>query len=142
VIDQLYIPIAVILCVLFETIRIKVMHGKVVNIKKSITRAIAAALFVAIALIAKPWQNGNNWFTAILFVVMYLIAYAGCRGTLYDPLLNVWALNRTLWQDSTTTNSKQDAWERKKKIRTYQQRALYAGLWVVFGVLYELSKKM
>jgi hypothetical protein len=141
-IDQLYIPIAVLLCVVFETIRIKIMHGKVVNIKKIYTKAIAVALFIAIAFIAKPWQHGNNWFTAILFVLMYGIAYGGCRGTIYDPLLNVLALKRTLWQDSTTTNSKQDQEEQRRKMSTYQQRALYAGVWVVFGVLYELSKKM
>jgi hypothetical protein len=141
-IDQLYIPLAVLLCVVFETIRIKVMHGKVVNIKKIYTKAIAVALFIAIAFIVKPWQHGNNWFTAILFVLMYGIAYGGCRGTIYDPLLNVLALKRTLWQDSTTTNSKQDQEEQRRKISTYHQRALYAGVWVVFGVLYELSKRM
>lgn len=140
--DQLLIIAAVLLCVAAETIRIKVMHGKVVNISKKITRRIAAGLFAVIVVICKPWHDVNHWLIAIPLIAVYAVSYAGCRGTLYDPLLNVIALKRKLWQDSTTTNSKHDQEEQRRKISTYQQRALYAGVWIVFATIYELSKRM
>jgi hypothetical protein len=141
-VDQLLIISAVLLCIAIETIRIKVMHGKVVNISKKITRRIAAGLFVVIVLVCQPWKDVEHWWIAIPLITVFAIAYAGCRGTLYDPLLNVLALKRKLWQDSTTTNSRHDQEEQRRKINTYQQRALYAGIWLVFAAIYELSKIM
>lgn len=135
-ITYILVIVAVLLCWVAEAIRIKVMHGKVVNVSKRITRIIAYCLFIPVVFIGKPWLFGF-WACASLVGM-----YVGCRGTLYDPLLNIFPLKRKWWQDSETTNSNGDRFERELKIRTYQQRALYLGLWLVCIGIYELSKKI
>jgi len=140
--DHILIISAVLLCFIIETIRIKVKHGKVVNINKTATKAIAVVLFIVIVVLGKTWQYGGNWFTAILFILLYGFMYGASRGVLYDPLLNVFALKRKWWADSFTTNSNGDRLEQRRKINTYQQRAMYLGLWIVCIALFEICKRM
>lgn len=137
---HLYLMIAVLLCWLIEAFRIKISYGKVVNLDKTITKVIAVVLFLIAIIIDKTWENGDSIVTGCLYIIPCALIYGGCRGTLYDPLLNIFPLKRKWWQDSYTTNSKTDKEERRRKISTYQQRALYLGVWIFSIVLFEVSK--
>lgn len=129
---NLYITIAVILSFLVETVRIKAEHGKVVNINHNWSVAIAVALFIPIPFILQLW----HWQAVVL-----ILSCIGCRGTLYDPGLNM-CLGRYLDGESDTSNSKIDAKEKERKINFWMQRLLYLLLWVVSYFLYFISLKI
>ncbi|HLO37985.1 MAG TPA: hypothetical protein VK173_05840 [Lacibacter sp.] len=135
--------LAVLLCVGIEAIRIKVMHGKVVNISKRITRRIAAALFIAVIVVMslfvwKQWLwNMWAWWKWPLILIVLSVEYVGIRGVLYDPLLNI-VRKLKYFNDSTTTNSKTDQREQRYRINFWVQRLIYLGITALAVTLYLL----
>jgi len=129
---NVYLTIAVILSFLFETLRIKAEHGKVVNINHNWTVVIAVVLFATIPFILHLW----HWQAVIL-----VLSAVGCRGTLYDPGLNL-CLNRYIDYESDSTTSRTDRKEKKRKVGFWMQRLLYLLLWVVSYFLYFITLKI
>lgn len=122
--------ISVFILPLIEWVRYKIEYGKKPNLDKYLTVTI-----VVIVWIIQVWiMNLFTWR-----IIFFAFSCFGIRGTFYDPSLNKF-LGRGITDESKTTNSKTDQFEQKKKISFLWQRVLYAGVAIVFGVLYELSK--
>lgn len=123
-----------VLLAFIESIRIKAVHGKVLNVKKVWSVAGAVAAFVLLVIIFKQWN---------LFIICIGLSCIGIRGVFYDPSLNIF-LGRYLDQDGDTSNSKTDRAERKRKISFWMQRLLYLilaaagyGLFIVSHLIFK-----
>lgn len=129
----IYTIVAIILSVLIESIRIRASYGKVQNVNKVVSFTIGAALFgVCLALMYTDYY----YTPGIIEVVLYGIFYASVRGSLYDPLLNLWT-DKELEYVSTNTNSIVDWIERTGlKWGFWTERLIYLLLTVLTGLLY------
>lgn len=126
-----FILVSAILLPFIEWCRWRKEFGKKVNLNKRATAAIAFASFLLVCLFFGLFQ----W--PVLF---FALCCLGIRGVFYDPALNLF-FDRYIDEISTTTNSWIDHREQQMKISFWMQRILYAGVAVVFGILYELIKK-
>jgi hypothetical protein len=124
--------VSILLLPAIERWRFNASYGKVVNLNKKITVAIAIAAW----LIMCGFLGLYEWA-----VIFFALACFGIRGMFYDPSLNLF-LGRYIDAESETTNSKTDKAERKLNIGFWWQRLIYLGIAVVFAVLYELTKLM
>lgn len=125
----IYLTIAAILCAIIEWARWKISYGKYKNLNKSYTYAIAIGLFIACCFtIGWSWQ-----------IIFLIPCFGGIRGTLYDPLLNIF-MDRYIDEESYTTNSWIDQKEQQRKINFWLQRIIYLAVAVVFALLFEWSK--
>lgn len=115
-----------------EWLRYKNEYGKKANLDKWGSIAIAAVVWLL-----QVWAMDMFQWAVVLFAICCICI----RGVFYDPALNLF-LGRYIDQESRTTNSKTDQWERRKKISFWWQRALYLLAAVAFGVAYELVKLM
>jgi len=129
----LYTITAVLLSILIESVRIRVSYGKVQNINKVVSFTIGAALFgVCLALIYTDYY----YTPGLIEVALYGLFYASVRGTLYDPLLNLWT-GKELEYVSTNTNSIVDWIERVGlKIGFWTERIVYFVISIATGLLY------
>lgn len=120
------------ICAGIEWLRIKVSHGEVENINKLWSVTIGV-IFFAISLAASV-----NYYDDILpgHVLTYALYYAGCRGLIYDPLLNAF---RGLRLDyfSDHTNSLLDNLSRNLG-GFYALRAISILFMLIFGYLWHL----
>lgn len=126
-----FILIAALLLPFIEWCRYKNEYGKKPNLDKRVTTAIAVVCFLLLCWAFRLFQ----WP-----VIFFALSCLGIRGVFYDPALNLF-FGRYIDEISTTTNSWIDHREQQMKISFWMQRFLYAGVAVVFGILYELIKK-
>jgi hypothetical protein len=101
-----------------ESIRIKVVHGKVLNVKKVWSVAGAIAAFIITVAIFSQW----DWY-----VLCLAFACIGVRGIFYDPALNLFR-GEYIDYESQSTNSKADKAERRNGVNFWQQRLIYLGI--------------
>jgi hypothetical protein len=124
--------ISAILCAVIEYIRIKVTHGKVANISKFWSVTIAFVFFgLCLAL-------SVDYYDYILphHVLFYGLYFVGCRGLIYDVVLN---LLRGLKYNyiSSTTNSIFD----RIFVRRYTffvLKIVFLLIMIIFGGLWQL----
>jgi hypothetical protein len=124
--------ISAILCAVIEYIRIKVTHGKVANISKFWSVTIAFVFFgLCLAL-------SVDYYDYILphHVLFYGLYFVGCRGLIYDVVLN---LLRGLKYNyiSSTTNSIFD----RIFVRRYTffvLKIVFLIIMIIFGGLWQL----
>ena len=124
--------ISAILCAVIEYIRIKVAHGKVANISKFLSVTIAFVFFgFCLAL-------SVDYYDYILphHVLFYGLYFVGCRGLIYDVVLN---LLRGLKYNyiSNTTNSLIDRIFTNKYSFIVIKFA-YLLIMIIFGGLWQL----
>jgi uncharacterized membrane protein (DUF2068 family) len=99
----LYPIISAIVCALIDSIRIRVSHGRLINIGKTITFIVGAILYgVSLALSVDYYDEIGLWH-----VLIFGIYYASIRGIIYDPVLNV-LRGLNISYKSKTTNSQID----------------------------------
>lgn len=127
-----FILISSLLLPFIEWCRWKKEFGEKPNLDKRVTVAIAVLAWLLMCWAFRLF----NWA-----VPFFALSCFGIRGTFYDPALNLF-FGRYIDQESETTNSKTDHFERKSKISFIWQRVLYLGVAVVFALLYELTKKI
>lgn len=131
-------PLHIFITALVEWVRWRQSFGRTVNLNKKVTVGIAAAAWVVSVLINcwLFWDLNFDWL--LLFqLFVYALECAGMRGLLYDPVLNL-LMGRKIDNDSYTTNSKFDAKEQKGGISFWAQRTIYAGVALIFTILFEL----
>ena len=129
----IYTIAAILLSILVESVRIRASYGKVQNVSKVVSFTIGAALFgVCLALIYTDYY----YTPGIVEVALYGIFYASVRGSLYDPLLNLWT-DKELEYVSTNTNPIVDWIERiGLKWGFWTERIVYLSIAIVTGLLY------
>jgi hypothetical protein len=77
--------ISAILCAAIEYIRIKLTYGKVVNVSKFWSVTIAFVFFgICLALSVDYYDD-----VMPIQILIYGIYFAGCRGFMYDIVLNL-----------------------------------------------------
>lgn len=118
---------AVFLSAFIESLRIKAVKGRWLNVPKWVTMAIGAALFAVVL-----WIFGfKQWY----FIIPEMIF---SRAALYDPILN--RLRGLKWDYvSVSTNSWLDKLEAKIGLHFASQRILYGVLAIIFLILYQWS---
>jgi hypothetical protein len=124
--------ISAVLCAGIEYLRIKLAHGKVYNINKLWTINIGVVFFV-ISLASSVSYYDDIMPDDVLFYILY---YVGCRGLIYDVVLN---LLRGLKYNyiSHTTNSLIDRIFTNKYSFIVIKFA-YLLIMIIFGVLWQL----
>jgi len=124
--------ISAILCAVIEYIRIKVTHGKVANISKFWSVTIAFVFFgLCLAL-------SVDYYDDVMpdQVLIYGLFYAGCRGFLYDIVLNM-LRGLSISYKSGTTNSLTDN-ILNKAMSFWTIRAVYLAVSLFLGLIYSL----
>ena len=124
--------LSAILCASIEYIRIISVHGEVDNVNKLWSVTIGVVFF-AISL-----AGSVNHYDNIMpgHVLTYAIYYAGCRGLIYDPLLNAFrGLSFDYFSDHT--NSKVDNLMRNLG-GFWASRAISLLLMVIFGYIWHM----
>ena len=124
--------ISAILCAVIEYIRIKVTHGKVANISKFWSVTIAFVFFgLCLAL-------SVDYYDYILphHVLFYGLYFVGCRGLIYDVVLNLLRGLKYNYISSTTNSIFDRIFVRDSTF--FVLKIVFLLIMIIFGGLWQL----
>jgi hypothetical protein len=124
--------ISAVICAGIEYLRIKATHGRVANVSKFWSVTISFVFFgLCLAL-------SVDYYDDVMpdQVLIYGLFYAGCRGFLYDIVLNM-LRGLSISYKSGTTNSLTDN-ILNKAMSFWTIRAVYLAVSLFLGLIYSL----